>query len=99
MDKQDSLNNKKSIYEVSAGEVFWKNFLAGFGRALGGVFVYLILITISYGLFVVYVLPHLSPYLVALERLARSMEVLSNSKSGNGFVIPNILDLQKLLGK
>lgn len=42
---------KKTIYQAGYAEVFFKNFLAGFGKALGFVFIYFILFFIFYKMF------------------------------------------------
>lgn len=88
----------KSIYTASSGEVFWKNFLAGFGHALGGVVVYLLLLVVVYFLFMSYVMPKLAPVIATMNSFAKSIESLSALKSG-GIVIPNNLNLQKLFGQ
>ncbi len=57
----EMLTKNKSLYDVGAGQVLWKNFLAGFGRALGLVAVYLVFVAISGILFARFALPFLSP--------------------------------------
>lgn len=96
MDKQDQISPGKSIYEAGSGEVFWKNFLAGFGRALGGMFVYLILLVIVYFLFMTYVMPKLTPFLTIMANLSNSLQNLQKLNTGGGINIPN---LQNLFGK
>ncbi len=63
VDSEDQLTQTKSIYQVSAGEIFFKNFLAGFGRALGGIFIYAVFIGISAYLFITIALPQIQPFI------------------------------------
>jgi hypothetical protein len=39
---EDRLNKTVTMYDVSVGEVFWRNLLAGFSRALGGMLIYVV---------------------------------------------------------
>lgn len=48
---------KKTIYDVSYGSIFARNFLAGFSRTIGGLFVYILLGGFIYYLALTYVLP------------------------------------------
>lgn len=97
MEKQ-AVEEGKSIYAASPGEVFLKNFLAGFGHALGGVVVYLLLLVAVYFLFMSYVMPKLAPVIATMNSFTKSIESLSTMKTG-GIVIPNNLNLQKLFGQ
>lgn len=59
----------RNLYTVSAGEIFWKNFLAGFSRALGGMIIYLILFALAAYFFSQYLLPQLDPLFSSLKLL------------------------------
>lgn len=56
---EDRLGRTKTIYEANVFEIVFKNFLAGFSRALGIIVVYLLLILAVFFFFVRYVLPSL----------------------------------------
>ena len=45
-DKGELVSNNKTIYDATAFEIFWRNFLAGLARTLGGIILYLILFLI-----------------------------------------------------
>lgn len=92
-------SNTKTIYDAKPGEIFWKNFLAGFGHALGALFVNIILYIVVAILFVNVVLPKLEPLFTSLSQAFKSIESLSNIKTGTGITIPDNLNLQKILGK
>ncbi len=47
----------KTIYEAGYGAIFARNFVAGFSRALGSIFVYLILGGLLYALVTTYIIP------------------------------------------
>jgi hypothetical protein len=81
---EDQLNQNKTIYEVSAGEVFFKNFLAGFGRALGGVFIYLIFMLISVYSFLTFAYPQIKPFIADYQRAIQGL----NSINQKGTTVP-----------
>ena len=98
-DKSDIVSKTKTLYEAGPLEIFWKNFLAGFGRGLGGVFVYIIFLFIISGIFFNFVLPKFMPAISGYMNLLKSLGSISNTKSGSGNIIPENLNIQKLLGK
>lgn len=98
-DKKDLISKTKTIYEAGAGEIFFKNFLAGFGRGLGGVFVYIIFLFIISLVIYNFVLPKFMPLITGYMNLLKSLESVSNIKSGGSNIIPENLDILKLLGK
>lgn len=98
-DKKDLISKTKTIYEARPVEIFWKNFLAGFSRGLGGIFVYIIFLIIIGWVMVNFALPKIMPAITNLMNLSKSLESVSRIKSGPANLIPENLDLQKLLGK
>ena len=66
-DGADRVSKTKTIYDAGAGEIFWKNFLAGFSRTIGGIFVYLIFFLILSNLFLNFLLPKISPHLSSIS--------------------------------
>jgi len=98
-DKKDLVSKTKTIYEAGAGEIFWKNFLAGFGRSLGGVFVYVIFLLIISWVIYNFVLPKFMPLITGYMNIFKSFNSISNTKSGAGNTSPGGLDILKLLGK
>lgn len=59
----DIVNRKtgKTLYEVSAWEIFWRNLLAGISRGLGNMILLIIFSLVLGNLFMTYVWPHLEP--------------------------------------
>lgn len=98
-DKGDQVSKTKTIYDVGALEIFWRNFLAGASRGLGGIFVYLVFLFIISGLFLNIVLPKLLPSINNFTNIFNSLGTMSNTKTGPGSFLPQNLDLQQLLGK
>ncbi len=88
----------KTIYYSSYGEVFGKNFVAGFGKALGGLFVSIALYVFLGLLFINMVLPKLEPFITSMTSLSKSLESLPRLKQGSNITIPTI-NFQKLLGQ
>ena len=95
-DKEDLVSKTKTIYDTKASEIFWKNFLAGFSRSLGGIFVYIIFLLIFSGVFVNFVLPKLTPLINNYLNIFNSLGPISNPKPGTDIILPQNLDLQKL---
>lgn len=95
--KEDSIPPSKSIYEASPGEIFWKNFLAGFGRGLGGIFVYLLFLLILYFLFYYFLLPKIMPLVNEFLTIFKTLGNLTNTKPDSGSALPQ--NLFKILGK
>lgn len=93
MDQSQAINNSiepndkhsrtKTMYDVSPFEVFGRNFLAGLGRSMGSIGIYLVFLFIFYSLFVDYVLPHIQPFIVEYRQAIESITKL-NSTTGPG---------------
>ena len=98
-DKGDLISKTKTIYDAGPGEIFWKNFLAGLSRGLGGVFVYIVFLLIIFGVFYNFVLPKFMPAITGYMDLLKSLSSISNIKSEPGNIIPKNLDIQKLFGQ
>lgn len=64
----------KSMYDASAGEVAFKNFLAGFMRGLGGFFITLLTWAALYFFSVKYLLPQLTGVLGEAKSMIQSVE-------------------------
>ncbi|PIR58627.1 MAG: hypothetical protein COU69_04310 [Candidatus Pacebacteria bacterium CG10_big_fil_rev_8_21_14_0_10_56_10] len=78
----DQHDKTRTLYDVTAGEIFWKNFLAGLGRGLGGV---LILILFWGALMLVafrFLLPALQPLFDTLDTATQSLDSLNQLDSG-----------------
>ena len=95
MEQKES--DRKTIYDTGSGEIFLKNFLAGFGHALGNIVVYIILIVILYNLFMTKVFPRIAPFLNTLTSLSESLEKMPNISGGSGIVIPDSIKLPDIL--
>lgn len=54
---------QKSLYEATNSEIFWKNFLVGFGRGIGGLAVQIVLFGLFYLMFMALVMPKIQPLL------------------------------------
>lgn len=88
----------KTMYDSSYGEILGKNFVAGFGKALGGLFVTIALYVFLGLLFMNVVLPQLEPFITSMTNLSKSLQSLPRIKQGSEITIPN-LNFQKLLGQ
>lgn len=90
-DGGDRVSKTKTIYDAGVGEIIWKNFLAGFSRSIGGIFVYLIFLFIISGLIFNVVLPKFMPSITNYMNLFNSLQSGSN--------LPKNLDIEKLLSQ
>lgn len=79
VEPQDKFNQTKSIYEASAAEVFLKNFLAGMGRALGGIFIYLVFIGITLYFFINTALPQIQPFIDEYRQAVQGINSMSKT--------------------
>ena len=81
---------KKSIYDASYSSIFARNFLAGFSKAVGGIFVYLLLGGLIYYLALTYILPNLkdgppssqqpSGYTIDPQKLEGALEYMQKNQ-------------------
>lgn len=85
---------QKGIYQTGAGEIFWKNFLAGFSRALGGIVIYLVFLAVLSLIFLNFALPKIMPMISSYTNLLNSV---SNTKPGSNPAFPP--NLENLLGQ
>lgn len=98
-EKEDFISKTKTIYNAGFGEIFWKNFLAGISRSLGGIFVYIVFLFIFSGIFLNIILPKIMPSIESYTNLIKSFGTINNPKQGTGIVLPQNFDLQKILGQ
>jgi hypothetical protein len=86
----------KDIYNTSYFGIFMRNFLAGFGKSLGGVLIYAVFLAISAYSFFKVVYPKLQPILSTFEKIGnigQGTTTLPRFDSGS----TNPLDVQKAL--
>lgn len=75
----DQLTANKTIYQASAGEIFFKNFLAGFGRAVGSLFIYIVFLIILFSLFTKYALPQIQPFITEYRQAIEAITTLNST--------------------
>ena len=73
-ESSDRHNNNKTLYDASYPEIFWKNFLAGFSRTLGGLVLYLIFIVTIGTVVLQFVMPLITPALNQLNTINGSLQ-------------------------
>ena len=86
---------KRSIYDAGTLEIFWKNFVAGLGRAMGGVFIYVIFLVIAGYILANFVLPKVLPMINSYMDLLKSFSQMQNTLKTPQTIIPQDL-LQQL---
>lgn len=77
LDDPDQVTKTKTIYDVSASEIIWRNFLAGISRAVGGMVVYFLVAFLLGHVFLTFVWPILEP---SIESLGKTGDVLQQLK-------------------
>lgn len=60
--EEDRNTKYRSVYDATAREIFWRQFLTGFSRALGSVVVYFVVFVIGISLISRYLWPSIEPY-------------------------------------
>ena len=78
----------KTLYETSNNDIFWKNFLVGFGRGLGGLAVQIVLFLLFYFYFMYFVMPQIQPLLNLLPN-SKKEEQQSNGGLLDQFLNPS----------
>jgi hypothetical protein len=86
-----NLPDDNSLYTASNTEIFYKNFLAGFARGLGGLAVNLAFLAIVYFSFVSIVLPKIRPFVDAFINAQESIGRFQNP----GFSLDEMLQTPK----
>ncbi len=74
----DQLTKTHTIYQVSAGEIFWRNMVAGAGRAFGGIILQIVFFIIIIRLFNQYMMPALQPLVDTLQTATKQLENLQH---------------------
>lgn len=77
LQEPDQISKNQTIYEVGAGEIIWRNFLAGMSRAAGGLVIYLAVMLILGNVFLTYVWPVIEPAFVTLEETTDLLQQLN----------------------
>ena len=76
--KSDRVSRSRTIFDASAGEILWRNFLAGMGRALGGIFLYLVFVFLFSAIFTRLVLPKITPLIDTVMKLGNTAGNIQN---------------------
>lgn len=79
VEPQDKLQPTKTLYDVSIGEVFLRNFMAGVGRAIGGIFIYFIFLLITVNLFITYVYPQIKPFIDEYQQAMKTINQINQT--------------------
>ena len=79
----DQITSTKTIYDAQLGEIFWRNMVAGAGRALGGIILQAIFLLIVVNLFMQQVWPVVQPILSTLQTATQTLEDLQGGGSSN----------------
>lgn len=77
MSDPDQLTDSKNLYNIGAGEIMWRNFLAGISRALGGMVIYFLVLIVLGNVFMQFVWPTLAPMFTTLEQTNTMLEQLN----------------------
>lgn len=77
MTEPDSLpGTEKNMYEVSWLEVFGRNLVAGMGRALGGLILYVVVILFLGNLFIQNIWPVIEPVVNSFQQSSQMLQQL-----------------------
>ena len=81
----DQITSAKTIYDAQLGEIFWRNMVAGAGRALGGIILQAIFLLIVVNLFMKQVWPVLQPLISTLQTATQTLENFQGGSSNSQF--------------
>lgn len=79
----DKQSKTKTIYDSSLSSIFWKNLVAGFARALGGLIIWSILILFSGYFFVNQIWPQIHPLITSYQQLVETFTQTSSGTNNN----------------
>lgn len=81
----DRVSSTRTVYEASAGEIFWRQFLAGFSRALGSLLVYVIFLGLMFVFISRFVWPQVKPF---FDSFTHSVELLESTQQQTQQFLP-----------
>jgi hypothetical protein len=81
-EKADNVSGDRTIYDVGWGELMGRNFVAGMSRAVGGLFINIVLVVVVGSLVVQYVWPQLQPVVDQLNNSYQTLFRLEQTLSG-----------------
>lgn len=77
----DKVTDTKTMYDVSLKEVFWRNIIAGAGRAIGGLIFQILFLVVIANLFMQFVWPILGPVVETLQSTTNTLQQLELKKN------------------
>lgn len=80
----DQLNQSKTIYDASVIEIFGRNFIAGLGRALGGIFIYLVIVGLGMYAFISTTWPTIQPFIIEYRQAIKGINTLNSTTTMPG---------------
>lgn len=84
----DQVTETKTMYDVSKWEIFWRNFLAGAARALGGILVQALFLIVVVNLFMNQVWPVLKPLLNTLQLTSETLQDIKTQSQQEFTIFP-----------
>ncbi len=78
------LQQEKTLYSSSYTSIFFRNFIAGAARSLGGIILYLVFMFFAGYLFTTYILPELQPVLDSFDTINQLGELQTSQPSLQG---------------
>lgn len=79
----DRVTKTKTMYDVGAFELMWRNLLAGSMRALGSILMYLVFIYFLATLFTQLVLPQIQPFLDRYDAALGAMGTMNQVQNSD----------------
>lgn len=83
------MDTNQTIYTQTPGQVFVKNFLAGFAKGLGGIFVYILF---SLAVFYFLLRPQLGALTDLFNTYKSSMQILQNQPKSTTIDLQDLMD-------
>jgi len=82
MQDPDQITDTKTIFQVSPWEIFWRNIIAGMGRAVGSFVVYAVVLIVIGQILAQTVWPTIQPLLDTLQVSLETLEDLNSFTTG-----------------
>jgi len=85
--KQDQVSPVATIYDASLSSVFWRNFLAGVARGLGGILINVIFLLFISLVVMNWLLPRVQPLFDTYQKAINSLDGIGQTTQR--FTLPN----------
>lgn len=82
----DRVGPQQTIYDASLSTIFWRNFLAGMARALGGIVIQIVFLALMALLIINWLWPQVQPVITTYQKAVNSLDSLQQTTEKFGLL-------------